>query len=153
MATKKSKTKVVDGNAVENINNSIVDSTLDEIVNHENLNWHYLVSCDVKEGENDVTELKTYGTFKLSTGTIKQADMERALRQIQPDGEKSDDENLRKATKEVEATLITAIQSVRVNNGTLVVAHSSDDLGDKEIEERLNSKPYSYVKKGIIPLN
>ena len=120
MATKKSKTKVVDDNAVENTNTSIVNNTLDEMVNHENLNWHYLVSCDIKEGKNDVTELKTYGTFKLSTGTIKQADMERALRQIQPNGEKSDDENLRKATKELEAVLIAAIRSVRVNNGTLL---------------------------------
>lgn len=113
------------------------------MVNHEDLNWLYLISCDVKEGKNDTTVLKIYDILKISTDT---------LRQIQPDEEKSDDENLRKATKEVEAVLIAASRSVRVNNGTLLIAHSIDKPCDKEVEERLNSKPYSYVKRGIVLL-
>ena len=120
------------------------------MVNHENLNWHYLVSCDVKEGENDTIILKIYCVVKISTDIVERG--ERVLLRTLQYGEELDDENLRNAARELEDALIKIILSVRNNDGVIIIGYSPDDLDDTEVERRLNSKPYSYVKQGIVLL-
>lgn len=120
------------------------------MVNYENLNWHYLISCDLRESENDTIILKIYCVVKISMDIVERG--ERVLLRILQYGEELDDENLRNAARELEDALIKIILSVRNNDGVIIIGHSPDDLDDTEVERRLNSKPYSYVKKGIIHL-